>query len=225
MIRLSTSQQEILRLLRRSGELTVEDLARAMRITSVAVRQHLEPLLADGYVTSRTQRGAIGRPCHLYRLTDAADDLFSKGYANLALMILEHIEAADGPAKIEEIFRSRRTRMEAEVRPGLEGQDLELRVRTLARAQEEAGYMAEWERIGEDAFLIREHNCAICKVARRFPQACEQELQMFHNLLDADVERTHHRVSGDSMCCYLIRPRRLCLSTHLAIPSETVTSS
>lgn len=196
-----------MRLVRRSGEMTVEDLAHGMGISSVAVRQHLETLIGAGYLATRTERRQIGRPCRLYRLTDAADDLFSKGYANLATIILQHLEAVDGPAKVEEVFSNRRAQTEANLRPGLEGRNLEARVAELARAQDEAGYMAEWDRIDEDTFRIREHNCAICRVARQFPQPCQQELQMFRNLLDADVERTHHMASGDSMCCYVIRRR------------------
>ncbi len=75
-MRLSASQQEIVRLLRRQGDLTVEDLSRGMGISSVAVRQHLEMLEAEGLLTTRTERRPIGRPRRIYRLTDAADELF-----------------------------------------------------------------------------------------------------------------------------------------------------
>ena len=69
--------------------------------------------------------------------------------------------------------------------------------------------MAEAESLPDQGFVIRQHNCAICKVARRFPQACQKELEMFRNLLDADVERERHMAAGDSLCSYLIRPRQL----------------
>ena len=61
----------------------------------------------------------------------------------------------------------------------LAGQTLEGRIRTLAQFQDQAGYMAEYEALPDQGFVIREHNCAICKVARRFPQACQKELEMF----------------------------------------------
>jgi predicted ArsR family transcriptional regulator len=206
-MRLSASQQEILRLLRREGELTVEELSRHMGISKVAVRQHLEILEADGLLSTRSERRPVGRPRRLYRLSEAADDLFPKSYSVLAEMILEHLQDSGGPARVAEFFESRRRRLEREVLPMLAGQGLEGRVRALAQFQDQAGYMAECEALPEGGFVIREHNCAICKVARRFPQACQKELEMFQSLLDADVERQQHMAAGDAMCSYLVRPR------------------
>jgi predicted ArsR family transcriptional regulator len=180
-----------------------------MGISSVAVRQHLEILEADGLVTTQTERRPIGRPRRLYRLTDAADDLFPKSYFMLAQTILEHLERAGGPAQVAEVFDARRQRMEEEIGPRLAGMTLEQRVRAVAQMQDQAGYMADFDSLSDQTYVIREHNCAICKVARRFPQACQKELEMFRNLLDADVERESHMASGDAMCAYVIRPRHL----------------
>ncbi len=110
---------------------------------------------------------------------------------------------------VAEVFDWRRQRMENEARPRLAGRTLEERVRAVTQIQDEAGYMAEYESLPDQGFVIREHNCAICKVARRFPQACQKELELFQNLLDADVEREQHMAMGDAMCSYIIRPRQL----------------
>jgi predicted ArsR family transcriptional regulator len=206
-MRLSASQQEILRLLRRQGEQTVEELSRQMGISSVAVRQHLEILEADGLLATRSERRPIGRPRRLFRLSEAADELFPKNYAGLAEMVLEHLQESGGPGRVAEFFDARRRRFEREVLPMLAGQTLEGRIRTLAQFQDQAGYMAEYEALPDQGFVIREHNCAICRVARRFPQACQKELEMFQNLLDADVERQQHMAAGDAMCSYVVRPR------------------
>ena len=82
-MRLSESQEEIVWLLRRRGAMTVEDLSRALGISGVAVRQHLDGLEAEGLLDSRTERRPIGRPRRLFRLSDAADDLFPKNYSGL----------------------------------------------------------------------------------------------------------------------------------------------
>src|SRR5436305_1563977 len=93
-----SSRQEILRLLRRRGGLTAEDLARAVGITAVAVRQHLQVLEAAGLVGSASERRPIGRPRRVYSLTDQADELFPTGYHLLANIILEQLRARDGRA-------------------------------------------------------------------------------------------------------------------------------
>lgn len=206
-MRLSQSQQEIVKLLRRHGAMTVDDLSRAIGISSVAVRQHLEVLEAEGLLGSRTERRPVGRPRSLFHLTDAADDLFPKNYAGLAQMILEHLESTGGEERVREAFAARRLRMEEELLPRAEGRDLEGRIAALAASQDEAGYMTEWEKCEDGSFLLREHNCAICKIARRFPQACANELEMIENVTGGDVTREEHMAAGDSTCAYRIRPR------------------
>jgi len=222
VVHLTASQQEILRLLRRSGEMAVDEIAQAMGISRVAVRKHLDALVADGLLAARPRRRQIGRPHHVYRLTDAADELFPKAYAGLATGILEFLETTDGPAKLDAVFADRRARVEAHLRPLLAGKDLATRVRLLAEAQDRAGYMAEWRETEPGTFVLSENNCAICCIARRFPQACQQELEMFRNLLEADVERTEHLVAGDGRCAYRIRRRHRNGSANGSAPEPPV---
>jgi predicted ArsR family transcriptional regulator len=204
---LTASRQEILRLLRFRGEMTVDELSRLMGISSVAVRQHLEVLTAANLVTSLTERRPIGRPRRVYALTDAADDLFPKNYHILAHQILDHLLERDGPKKVAEVFEGRRQRLEAQYAERVRGKSLRDRVAAVAKMQDENGYMSDWEQREDGSFVLREHNCAICKVARNFPQACQKELELFTNLLDADVSRDQHMAKGDCMCSYVIRPK------------------
>jgi predicted ArsR family transcriptional regulator len=183
----------------------VEDLSRALGVSTVAVRQHLEALEAEGLISSRSERRPIGRPRRLFHLTEAADDLFPQSYGGLAQVILEHLESTGGEELIDEVFRARRMRTEAELRPRVEGKDLAGRIEVLAAAQDDAGYMADWEQEPDGSFLLQEHNCAICKIARRFPQVCDSELELIRNLTGAEVSRERHLARGDSNCAYRIR--------------------
>jgi predicted ArsR family transcriptional regulator len=204
---LTPSRQEILRLLRFRGQMTVEELSRAMGISSVAVRQHLQVLAAESLVTAMTERRPIGRPRRVYELTDRADDLFPKNYHILATMILDHLMERDGPKKITEVFEARRLRLQAQYEERMAGKSLRERVALMAQIQDENGYMTDWEEREDGSFLLREHNCAICKVARAYPQACQKELELLTGLLDAEVHRMDHMARGDCMCSYVIRPR------------------
>jgi predicted ArsR family transcriptional regulator len=204
---LTASRQEILRLLRTRGGMTVEDLSRAMGISSVAVRQHLEVLTARELVRAATERRPVGRPCRVYSLTEAANDLFPQNYHGLALMILEHLREHDGEVKVEEVFAARGERLAAQYTPRMEGKSLRERVAAVARMQDENGYMSEWEECPDGSFRLREYNCAICQVARCFPRVCRQEAELFARLLDAEVTREEHLIAGDGRCSYLIRPK------------------
>jgi predicted ArsR family transcriptional regulator len=83
---------------------------------------------------------------------------------------------------------------------------LEARVRQLAVVQDQHGYLAE-DLVGDDGLLrLRQHNCAIHQVASGEPAACRAELELYRELLHADVERETHIASGDRSCTYVIRP-------------------
>lgn len=217
MLRISQPQQDIVKLLRRHGSMTVEDLSRALGVTSVAIRHHLDVLEAEGLLSSEVERraavqpstGRRGRPRRLFQLTEAADDLFPKNYSGLAQIILEHLESSGGSESVDEVFQARRRRLEADLRKRLDGEPLEKRVAALAELQDRSGYMADWEAREDGSFVLREHNCAICKVARRFPQVCSSELQLIENVTQAEVVREQHIGSGDSVCLYRISAARL----------------
>jgi len=78
------------------------------------------------------------------------------------------------------------------------------RVRELAVLQDEQGYLANAV-IGSDGTIrLREHNCAILDVARGTRAACDAELDLFREVLGADVVRETHIASGDRCCSYRI---------------------
>ena len=87
--------------------------------------------------------------------------------------------------------------------PGFAG-----RVAELATILDEDGYLASFERVGRDRFVVTEHNCAILAVAQEHPHACSSEIEFIRAALpDADVERTTHMVAGAHSCTYEIRRR------------------
>jgi predicted ArsR family transcriptional regulator len=204
---LTASRQEILRLLRTHGEMTVDALSRAMGISSVAARTSSRAASTSRCWRTATERRPVGRPCRVYSLTETAGEIFPQGYPGLALMILEHLRDRDGEEKVEEVFAARGERLEARYGPRMKGKSLRERVAAVARMQDEDGYMSEWEECPDGSFRLREYNCAICQVARCFPTVCDKEQELFARLLDADVTREEHVIAGDRRCSYVIKPK------------------
>jgi predicted ArsR family transcriptional regulator len=78
------------------------------------------------------------------------------------------------------------------------------RVRELAVIQGDQGYLAD-ATLGPDGTIrLREHNCAIYHIAAGSPAACQAELELFSEILGADVVREQHIASGDRCCSYKI---------------------
>jgi len=59
----------------------------------------------------------------------------------------------------------------------------------------------------DGAILLEEHNCAIYHIAAGSPVACQAELELFSEVLGANVVRERHIASGDRCCSYRITAR------------------
>ena len=160
-------------------------------------------------MSRQTVRHGVGRPRHLYDITAEAQELFPTNYGGLAAGLVSAINAVGGDALVEQVFIARRRQIGDRVRRELDDRigaaaPLAERVRALAVIQDEQGYLAD-ALLGTDGTIrLREHNCAILDVARGESAACEAELEMFREVLGADVVRETHIASGDRCCTYRI---------------------
>lgn len=196
-------------MLRTVGPLTVGELGERLGITHVAVRRHLTSLERDGLVTSVQERLPMGRPTRVYSLTEAADELFPKKYGALTLEILEFIDQAE-PALVEAFFAQRGKSLIEKYGPEVTGgETLKDRVARLTEVQQANGYLAEWENENEDEALLvlKEFNCPVHQVSKKFPHACTHELEFFKTVLGTDqVERVECIAKGGQCCRYTIKP-------------------
>ncbi|GIP33784.1 metalloregulator ArsR/SmtB family transcription factor [Paenibacillus sp. J2TS4] len=200
----SSTRRMLLTMMKTNGPLSVSEMAKQLGITEMAVRRHLNTLERDGLVETRLSRQAMGRPTHLYSLTESADDLFPKNYHQLTLDLLHELGVEDGEEKIGRLFQLRKEKLLDKYRVQMEGKSLTERVALLADIQNANGYMVEWESGEEGGFVFKEFNCPISQVARQYNEACQCELALFKELLGASVERTECMTKGGRKCTYLI---------------------
>lgn len=204
----TSTRREIVNILRTSGPLTVGELGERLGITHVAVRRHLTSLERDGLVTSVQERLPMGRPTRVYSLTETADDLFPKKYGALTLEILDFMsEAEDG--LVEQFFATRGRHFIEKYGPEVSQEaTLEERVARLSDIQMANGYLANYEQGEGDNLILREFNCPVHQVSRKFPEACHHELEFFKAVLGTEhVERVECIAKGGSCCRYLIQPQ------------------
>ena len=205
-------RREILERLRREGPASPDQLAVAIGASRTGVLQQLRALEETHFVSRQTVRHGVGRPRHLYDVTADAQELFPSNYDALAEGLLAAIGAVGGDALVEQVFQARRRQIGARVRRELDervGPDAPLidRVRALAVLQDEQGYLADAVIDQDGTIRLREHNCAILDVARGQRSACDAELDLFREVLGADVVRDTHIASGDRCCSYRIEER------------------
>ena len=202
-------RRDLLLRLRLDGPSSPDQLAERLGASRTGVLQQLRALEDAHLVTRQTVRHGVGRPRHLYDVTADAQDLFPSNYDALAAGLLSAIEAVGGDDLLDQVFAARRRQLGDRVREHLAehvGSEAPLldRVRELAVIQADQGYLAETVLGSDGTIRLREHNCAIYHIAKGSPAACQAELELFSEVLGADVVREQHIASGDRLCSYRI---------------------
>ncbi|MEJ7697430.1 MAG: helix-turn-helix domain-containing protein [Candidatus Limnocylindrales bacterium] len=153
----STLRRDLLVRLRSLGPSSPEALAADLGVSRTGMLQQLHSLEQAGLVSRQAVKHGVGRPRHLYDVTEAAQDLFPTNYDGLANGLLAAIRSIGGDELITGVFDERRRLTRDRVRQRLAERlppDAPLidRVRELAVIQDEQGYLAEAQ-VGPDGVV------------------------------------------------------------------------
>jgi predicted ArsR family transcriptional regulator len=216
---------QVARLILELGPCTAATLGGRLGLTPAAIRRHLDNLIADGLIETRTARAygnrGRGRPAKVFVITDAGRSAFEHAYDDMATSALRFIERAYGPQAVAEFARQQVAETERRYLPVVaQSGDLRSRVQALANALSADGYAAaagpipdprgtDDKRAGNTGpgsgvvptgQQICQHHCPVAHVAAEFPQLCEAETEAFGRLLDVPVRRLATIAHGDGIC-------------------------
>lgn len=205
---LPSTKKNILQFFLKKGEGTAAQLAKALDLSSQAIRRHLSELEIEGLIKYESVQQGMGRPQHIYQLSQQGKSLFPHRYGDFAVSFINTLVETVGPDGVSKVLEKQWQKKAQEYRDRVgEGSLLE-RVVKLAEIRQEEGYMAELHQKGQQNFIFTEYNCAISEVAESYPSVCGHELEMFSAILpDCRVERTHWLNNGEHRCGYLIQAK------------------
>jgi len=211
---------QVARLILELGPSTAATLGGRLGLTPAAIRRHLDNLLAEGLIETRTARTygnrGRGRPAKVFVITDAGRSAFEHAYDDLATSALRFLADRAGPEAIAEFARAQIADLERRYAPvvgqggqgvqGVQGVQGELatRVQALAEALSADGYAASAGPAtaigGMAGEQLCQHHCPVAHVAAEFPQLCEAETEAFGRLLGTPVQRLATIAHGDGIC-------------------------
>ncbi len=232
------TRARIARLILENGPVTASGLSTRLNLTPAAVRRHLDNLLADGMIETRTARRPAsrgrGRPAKLFAITDVGRSAFEHAYDDLATSALRFLAEVAGPGAVAEFARRQVADLERRYGPVVQGAAPRERVAALAEALSADGYAASAsgaprprtdpndetgtetnDQTGADAGRgeqLCQHHCPVAHVAAEFPQLCEAETEAFSRLLGTPVQRLATIAHGDGIC-----------TTHITAPALLTT--
>jgi len=221
------TRARIARLILENGPATATALSARLGLTPAAVRRHLDNLLADGMIESRTARSygtrGRGRPARLFAITDAGRSAFEHAYDDLATSALRFLAERAGPEAVGEFARRQVADLEKRYREAVGSGSPSERVRALAEALSADGYAASASSApaaggGEQ---LCQHHCPVAHVAAEYPQLCEAETEAFGRLLGTPVQRLATIAHGDGVCTTHVTPPSLLRSRTTTDPGTT----
>ena len=205
------TRQKIVELLKEHGQASVEELAEAVGLSSMAVRHHLNVLCGENLVVTSSMRRKKhpGRPQQLYTLDESATDLFSEDYYHLAEYLLDEVKATLGTAGLDELLSRIAARMVAEAPPPDPSQSPEERLDQVVQLMDDKGFTTRWGGDSND-YVIRVLTCPYRQVARVHHEVCRLDKKIIKDMLSVEPVRLTCMAYGDENCTYRInRPAEL----------------
>jgi len=204
----------IIEFLKEKKQATVDELATAIDLTPMAVRYHLNVLQADNLIEAfavRRQSGP-GRPQQIYKLTDAADDLFPEDYRTLTDYLLDEVSVRLGKREMCDLFNGMAHRLAAEAPASKENQSFEDRLEEVTDYLSDKGFSVCWHPDG-DSYLIHAYSCPYRQIARNHNEICLLDKQIITRMLNTTPARIACLVSGDDHCTYrVVQPVELVMA-------------
>jgi predicted ArsR family transcriptional regulator len=194
--------------LKSRGPQSAATLAAACAITPMGAHKQLQSLTAQGLVSHHDEHQGVGRPRRIWTLTAEGHGRFPDRHSDLAVQLLRHAAEHLGPQALDTLIAAREAEAQALYLRRIEGvAELGERVKALANARQEEGYMARAEE-AEDGWLLIEDHCPICAAATQCQGFCRSELALFQRCLGpcVEVERVEHILAGARRCAYRITP-------------------
>jgi predicted ArsR family transcriptional regulator len=202
------TRDKVLLHLKQKGPQTASQLASRIRVTPVAVRQHLYTLSEEGLVAFDDDRSRVGRPRRIWRLAPRAQAVFPDAHSDLAVELIDAMESAYGDEGLDRLVATRTRAQLKRYREALPPRDasIEKRVAALAKLRRGEGFMAEWSKERGGTLLLVENHCPICAAAAACPSLCRDELSVFKTAIGKGipVERVEYILAGGRRCAYRI---------------------
>lgn len=202
------SRQRILEYLKRAGEASVAELSRALQLTPVTIRHHLEALQAERLLKPPQARRKTGpgRPEMVYRLSPVADQSMPRNYAELCARLLDQVQRKAGlrssARMLGDMGEHQGGQAELHGEPGSG--------RRRASVQEYLERRGYFPSVGRQAgpVTLTLANCPYLEAARETPELCQYDLELLRALFGQPVRMARRIVQQAPVCTFTIGEAR-----------------
>ena len=182
--------------IKRSGGLSVAEIARELKMSYMGIKQHCLDLEKKGYLDTWRRPKEVGRPELAYRLTAKAEALYPQWSNELSLELLEVVNQLYGVNAAEKILFTYLARKGESYAKKIKGRSVLEKATSLARLRDAEGHCAQVDYDPRLGFRLTEFHSPLREVMARYPSVGRMEETMMARLLQTKVTRTEEVVSG-----------------------------
>ena len=202
---LESSRGRIAALLRREN-LTAEELASRLDVTTSAVRAQLASMERDGLVRRAGQKRGTTRPSHVFELTTEVEQLLSGLYIPMLTHLMGVFASEVRPDHLKRIMRRTGKSMAADFVHARTPGSLEARVNAANQLLiTQLGAVTHITR-KNGSFSINGAACPIAGITGKHPSACLVVEGFLQEMIGAQVRECCDR-TGRPRCCFEVKPR------------------
>ena len=203
---LETSRGRIAALLQR-GELTTDEIASRLRLTTTAVRTQLTAMERDGLVRRVGQKRGATRPSHLFELTGAVEQLLSGLYVPMLTHLVDVLSRTVRGDQLRKTMRQAGRSLANELAGSIRGaMSLEARVGAANDVMvAQLGAITQVDRKGR-GLVIGSAACPIAAITARHPSACAMLEGFLQEIVGSPVRTCCDRTERPR-CCFEIGSR------------------
>jgi predicted ArsR family transcriptional regulator len=202
---LSSSQTELLDVMKREGEITVEEASSQLELAPTTIRQHISRLEELGLVERRKEIEGRGRPTLHFSHADLARQLYPSMDDNVLGDLLDFLGREGYHGAIDDFFRKfwevRRKDFEERLDEA-DATSLEERLEVLESFLDEQGFMPEIEIRDNGDVQIRECNCPLKGAVEQTRLPCRLEAQFLQEVVGKVLNRVEYIPNGHTACSY-----------------------
>lgn len=202
---LSDSQKRLLDLVKRRGELSVDQAVEALDLAATTIRQHFSRLEDEELVERRSEAEGRGRPTAYYRLSSGAKQMYPSSDGEMLSELLDFLAREGYHRAIDDFFRGfwddRRRELEARL-DEVDPESLDERLDVLREFLDEQGFMPEMSVDEEGTIEIRECNCPLPGAVESTYLPCRLEADFLEKVVGRALSRVEYIPEGNTACTY-----------------------
>ena len=201
----ASTKEKLLNILKKDHKCTIKDIMDHFTISEIAVRRHLHELEKQGFIKKEEVKQDIGRPYHMYLLTEKGHQTFPNQYEQLPLELLQDLEVVQGKQVVSEVLAQRMEREKALFKERIQTDDFDKQIVEMLKIQDEQGYMNEYKKTPEGDYEITNYNCPILNIASSYTEICSNEKKVLSDVFtDSEVISKTCITRGDIYCKWVI---------------------